>query len=60
MGIRYSERLAEAGIAPSVGSKCDSYDSALAEMITELYKAEPIHRQAPWKTKESIELATLK
>ena len=59
VGIRYSERLAEAGIAPSVGSKGDSYDNALAETVNGLYKAELIHRRAPWKTKESVELATL-
>ena len=59
MGIRYSERLAEAGIAPSVGSKGDSYDNALAETINGLYKAELIHRWTTWKTKESVELATL-
>lgn len=59
VSIRYSERLAEAGIEPSVGSKGDSYDNALAETINGLYKAEMIHRRAPWKTKESVELATL-
>ena len=59
VSIRYSERLAEAGIEPSVGSKGDSYDKALAETINGLYKAELIHRRAPWKTKESLELATL-
>ena len=59
MSIRYSERLAEAGIEPSVGSKGDSYDNALAETINGLYKVELIHRRAPWKTKESVELATL-
>lgn len=59
VSIRYSERLAEAGIEPSVGSKGDSYDNALAETINGLYKAELIHRRAPWKTKESVELATL-
>jgi transposase InsO family protein len=59
VSIRYSERLAEAGIEPSVGSKGDSYDNALAETINGLYKAELIHRQAPWKTEESLELATL-
>jgi putative transposase len=57
--IRYSERLAEAGIEPSVGSRGDSYGNALAETINGLYKAELIHRRAPWKTKESLELATL-
>ncbi|MFC6840210.1 IS3 family transposase [Xanthomonas theicola] len=59
VGIRYSERLAEAGIAPSVGSRGDSYDNALAETINGLYKAELIHRRGPWKTRESVELATL-
>ena len=59
VSIRYSERLAEAGIEPSVGSKGDSYDNALAETINGRYKAELIHRRAPWKTKESLELATL-
>lgn len=59
VSIRYSERLAEAGIEPSVGSKGDSYDNALAKTINGLYKAELIHRWAPWKTKESLELATL-
>ena len=59
VSIRYSERLAEAGIEPSVGSKGDSYDNALAETINGLYKTELIYRRAPWKTKESLELATL-
>ena len=59
MSIRYSERLAQTGIEPSVGSKGDSYDNALAETINGLYKAELIHRRAPWKTKEAVELATL-
>jgi putative transposase len=59
VSIRYGERLAEAGIEPSVGSKGDSYDNALAETINGLYKAELIHRRAPWKTKEAVELATL-
>ena len=59
VSIRYSERLAEAGIEPSVGSKGDSYDNALAETINGLYKAELIHKRAPWKTKEAVEFATL-
>jgi hypothetical protein len=59
VSIRYSERLAEAGIEPSVGSRGDSYDNALAETINGLYKAELIHRRAPWKTREAVELATL-
>jgi transposase InsO family protein len=59
VSIKYSERLAEAGIEPSVGSKGDSNDNALAETINGLYKAELIHRRAPWKTREAVELATL-
>jgi putative transposase len=59
VSIRYSERLAEAGVEPSVGSKGDSYDNALAETINGLYKTELIHRRAPWKTREAVELATL-
>lgn len=59
VSIRYSERLAEAGIEPSVGSTGDSYDNALAESINGLYKAEVIHRRGPWKSMESVELATL-
>ncbi|SMG34723.1 hypothetical protein SAMN06265784_103283 [Paraburkholderia susongensis] len=59
VSIRYSERLAEAGIEPSVGSRGDSYDNALAETINGLYKTELIHRRTPWKTRESVELATL-
>ncbi len=59
VSIRYTERLAEAGIEPSVGSKGDCYDNALAETINGLYKAELIHRRAPWRTREAVELATL-
>lgn len=59
VSIRYTERLAEANIETSVGSKGDSYDNALAETINGLYKAEMIHRRGPWKTKASVELATL-
>ncbi len=59
LSIRYSERLAEASVEPSVGSKGDSYDNALAETINGLYKAEMIHRRGPWKTREAVELATL-
>lgn len=59
VSIRYSERLTEAGIEPSVGSKGDSYDNALAETINGLYKAEVIHRRGPWKTREAVEIATL-
>ena len=59
VSIRYTERLAEAGIEPSVGSRGDSYDNALAETINGLYKAELIHRRGPWKTREAVEIATL-
>jgi putative transposase len=59
LSIRYSERLVEANIEPSVGSKGDSYDNALAETINGLYKAEVIHRRASWKTIEAVEMATL-
>jgi putative transposase len=58
VSIRYSERLADAKIAPSVGSVGDSYDNALAETINGLYKAEVIHRRS-WPTREAVELATL-
>ena len=59
VSIKYSERLAEAGIEPSVGSKGGSYDNALAETINGLYKTELIYRRGPWKTMEAVELATL-
>jgi transposase InsO family protein len=59
VSIRYSERLAEAGIDPSVGSVGDSYDNALAETINGLYKAEVIHRRGPWRNFEAVEFATL-
>ena len=59
MSIRYTERLAEAALEPSVGSVGDSYDNALAETINGLYKAEVIHRQSSWRTREQVEWATL-
>jgi putative transposase len=59
VSIKYTERLAEAGIEPSVGSVGDSYDNALAETINGLYKAEVIHRRGPWRTFEAVEFATL-
>ena len=59
LAIKYTERLAEAGIEPSVGSVGDSYDNALAETINGLYKAEVIHRRAPWRSFEAVEFATL-
>lgn len=60
LSIKYTERLAAAGIEPSVGSVGDSYDNALAETINGLYKAELIHRQGPWRSFEAVEFATLK
>jgi len=59
LSIRYTERLAEAGIEPSVGSVGDSYDNALAESINGLYKTEVIHKQGPWRNLEMVEFATL-
>lgn len=59
LSIRYTERLGEAGIEPSVGSVGDSYDNALAETINGLYKAEVIHRRGPWRSFEAVEYATL-
>ena len=57
--IRYTERLAEAGIAPSVGSAGDAYDNALAESTIGRYKAELIRRKGPWPTPDQVEIATL-
>jgi transposase InsO family protein len=59
VSIHYTERLAQAGIEPSVGSVGDSYDNALAESINGLYKAEVIHRRGPWRSLEAVEFATL-
>ena len=59
VSIKYTERLAEAGLVPSVGSIGDSYDNALAETINGLYKAEVIHRRGPWRSLEAVEFATL-
>ena len=59
VSIKYTERLAEAGVEPSVGSVGDSYDNALAETINGLYKAEIIHRRGPWRSFEAVEFATL-
>ena len=59
VSIKYTERLAEAGIEPLVGSVGDSYDNALAETINGLYKAEVIHRRGPWRSLEAVEFATL-
>jgi putative transposase len=59
LSLRYSDRLAEAGLQPSVGSVGDSYDNALAETINGLFKAEVIHRRGPWRSFEAVEFATL-
>jgi transposase InsO family protein len=59
LSIRYTERLEEAGIAPSVGSKGDSYDNAMAETVIGLYKTELIQRRGPWRNLEEVEFATL-
>jgi putative transposase len=59
LSIRYTERLAEAGAQPSVGSVGDSYDNALAESIIGLFKTEVIHHRGPWKNLETVEYAAL-
>ena len=59
LSIRYTERLAEAGIESSVGSVGDSYDNALAETIIGLYKTEVVRRRGPWRNVEHVEFATL-
>jgi len=59
VSIRYSERLAEAGIEPSVGSIGDSYDNALAETVHGLFKTELIRRRGPWRSMDAVAFATL-
>jgi putative transposase len=59
LSIRYTERLAEVGAQPSVGSVGDSFDNALAETVIGLYKTEVIHRRGPWRNLEAVEYATL-
>jgi len=59
VSIHYTERLADAGIDPSVGSVGDSYDNALAETVNGLFKTEVIRRRGPWRSLEAVELATL-
>jgi transposase InsO family protein len=59
VSMRYTERLAAAGVAPSVGSVGDAYDNALAESVIGLYKAELIHRRGPWRGFDDVEYATL-
>jgi putative transposase len=59
LSMRYTERLADAGIAPSVGSRGDSYDNAMAESIIGLFKTEVIQLKGPWRHLEAVEFATL-
>ena len=59
LSFRYTERLADAGIEPSVGSRGDSYDNALAESVIGLFKTEIIRRRGPWRSLEDVEFATL-
>ena len=59
VSMRYTERLADADIAPSVGSRGDSYDNALAESVIGLFKTEVIQRKGPWRHLEGVEFATL-
>jgi transposase InsO family protein len=60
LSMRYTERLADAGIEPSVGSRGDSYDNALAESVIGLYKTEVISRRDRWNSLEAVEFATLR
>ena len=59
LSMRYTDRLADAGIAPSVGSRGDAYDNALAESVIGLFKTEVIRRRGPWPSLEAVEFATL-
>jgi putative transposase len=59
LSIRYTERLAETGVTPSVGTIGDGYDNALAETINGFFKAEVIYREGPWKRLEAVECTTL-
>ena len=59
LSIRYTERLQDAGIDPSVGSVGDSYDNATAESVIGLFKTEVFRKQAPWRGLEAVEIATL-
>jgi putative transposase len=59
VSIKYTERLTEAGIEPSVGSIGDSYDNALAETVIGLFKTEVIQRRGPWRSFDAVEYATL-
>ena len=60
LSMRYTERLVDAGIEPSVGSRGDSYDNALAESVIGLFKAEVIGRRPRWDGLEAVEFATLR
>jgi putative transposase len=57
--MRYTDRLADAGIAPSVGRHGDAYDDVIAESVIGLYKTEVIRRKGPWRSLEAVEIATL-
>lgn len=59
LSMRYTDRLADAGIAPSVGSQGDAFDNALAESVIGLFKTEVIRRKGPWRSLEAVEFATL-
>jgi transposase InsO family protein len=59
VSIRYTERLYEAGVAPSVGTVGDSYDNAMAESVIGLFKTEVIRKRGPWRNLEAVEFATL-
>ena len=59
LSMRYTDRLADSGMAPSVGSRGDAYDNALAESVIGLFKTEVIRRQGPWRSLAAVELATL-
>ena len=59
VSMRYTDRLADAGIAPSIGSRGDAYDNALAESVIGLFKTEVIRKRGPWRHLEAVEFATL-
>ena len=59
LSMRYTDRLADAGIAPSVGSRGDAYDNALAESVIGLFKTEVIQRRGPWRNLDNVEFVTL-
>jgi hypothetical protein len=59
LSLKYTDRLADAGLQPSVGSVGDTYDNALAETVIGLYKTEVIRRLGPWRSLEQLELTTL-